>query len=291
MQPPYFRVNLVVLHYPLEFWHLSFFKQLTSSFGCTVYIADGNAKGNDRTSLRLLIRAVDPLRISKTIVILHEERWKRCRVVVKGWYREGVTSPASPFPWQGGEMQDSEYRGRRICCKTQHLENLWYQLIRSFFWSLREVMGVSHLMLTVEVWQRKKVTGSWRQGMHRVLEERTMGSVVLQGGLSPVTLCFTTIKEVVRSGYDALRQAPCGAICSMFTPPYYMRGIHMKTTTCTGKRGLPRLQRIRVGAECIQIFSGPLRKGIFPGCKRIEFRHVAQRLYKPGEHPPQKTIL
>lgn len=110
-QPPHFRVHLLILHYPLEFWHPCFFKSLTSSFGATIYIADGNAKGNDRTALRLTVHVVDPLRISKSVVILHEGRWKRCKVVVKGWYFEGDTPPDSSDSWQGGEMQDSEYQG------------------------------------------------------------------------------------------------------------------------------------------------------------------------------------
>lgn len=107
--PPHFRVHLLIRKYPLEFWNPLYFKQLTASFGSTIYIADQNAKGNDRTSLRLTVQVVDPHRIPRRVVILHEGEWTTCTVILKGWSYEGDPPPNEPGPWRRGSMEDSEF--------------------------------------------------------------------------------------------------------------------------------------------------------------------------------------
>lgn len=90
------------------FWNSLYFRYLTSSFGSTIFIADQNAKGNDRSSLRLMIQCYDPLRILETVVINREGKWTRCKVVIRGWSYEGEPPPGFQGPMSDGEMREMD---------------------------------------------------------------------------------------------------------------------------------------------------------------------------------------
>lgn len=83
-QPLPLRVHVTIWDFPIEYWHLHYFKQVTASMGTITGFHSRHWNGRDKSCISLYLDCPDVHLVPFKMYVLHHERWSECRVTLHG---------------------------------------------------------------------------------------------------------------------------------------------------------------------------------------------------------------
>lgn len=101
-QPLPLRVQVTIWDFPLEYWHLHYFKQVTASMGTITGFHRRHIDGRDKSCISLYLDCPNVHLVPFKLYVLHNERWSECKVTLHG--RQESENPNSPGPPPGGDQ-------------------------------------------------------------------------------------------------------------------------------------------------------------------------------------------
>lgn len=91
------RVQVTIWDFPIEYWHLHYFKQVTASMGKITGFYRRHIDGRDKSCISFYLDCPDPHLVPFKMYVLHNERWSECRVTLHG-RQEPDDLNAPPLP-------------------------------------------------------------------------------------------------------------------------------------------------------------------------------------------------
>lgn len=78
------RVHVTIWDFPIEYWHLHYFKQVTASMGTITGFHSRHSNGQDKSCISLYLDCPDVHLVPFKMYVLHHESWSECRVTLQG---------------------------------------------------------------------------------------------------------------------------------------------------------------------------------------------------------------